>query len=1375
MFDKDMPAMPKWVNLPTLTTMIPVGGNESIIYNFKEIDEVLDTGYTVLTYLIDHHKGEWENFIARMQREGKADESELQLMRDLKFGEQLGNVNAELEMQIRLWVSYRFQPFARTLNGLMHYVQALRLYAQIEHPDWSEEKIRGEVNRKYQLLWGAQGYGDQLANNDPKAEGTRYLAEMAYKLYGFIIDIAYIQKRDGVFYSVLARYNPASGKIEDVIANKLTAEWPLASEGKPGNQTHALRYVRSERTMTIDINQDYYVEQALKIPHLLTVFRDRNLDLVGYPEDIFTEDYSLIGKFHAIADRTFNALVQPVLFLLGARFHYGHPDVWRTSAIRQIGGVSRSFPVNEDIFGGYELTLRGRKIGYVMWIEAGKAREVSWATTDGIFRKFGMGATQQAYNRYLYYLNSSKNFNILQQLTHLYGGIGYYLRKPWVIAGLFAYLGFMLIGGVSGFAAFPAELLFAVFGIVLFAQSITFTGYAQYIIDNPTIRGTLEFWFKIFPLMSPFFMAHVFTNSAGVNSAQKGIATYVATGRGFMLSHLGIDQVYNNFAKSHIIPGAIGTAMAVYGMLLWQNITLIFSLPYVAIVFFAIVVPIISSRGSAPIFKVKMSNYASILKKDATKGLSKIISSSFHKVFPTKVSFANPINWLRAVRETGNVAIFVTSWALITALGFIAGVLALPFSARATTTTSKPQLPKKPGMTVDFLGLNNMFNRLTYIINRYIVYPIRLARWEQVNMPLNKAQGEADNEGRGAEKALPVQPADNTGNTGPLGANVTTRTSTEEAGGLGVDMAAPVSTEGVEVFGQHERILRNGIGVNSNPRSPPAGVADSNGALGIGVTRSAPDKLVGAVVANVTSSEALDSVRLADAQSATSGDGERGQNAEKAAQRAVAKTGSESRSGSIIGSTIARIFDRIGGWVSAGLNAGAVVIKAARARLNGAADEAKKSQIEGSIRASGFSSRFNKVFIFSLAVFLTPLTALAGNGRQFTGDFKLLVAGLLVTAAVILAKPLFKANFVKFAKRVAVLTLAGVLYLGVAFVHDGSFGLRHSIVEASSVGYSRTATKDYISPAGYFMGNGRPAALIIENGNILNPLNTQARVRGGALFVVANNGRSFVTRIVVNKDGLNDLSLTLGAWDLTVRDVRIGIQAGPMAIEAGRVTEDAKKYRERGAKNIVFVDSNGNIGFISQRSWTLGRRGVSAERLAQEAVNRGAMAGMFVDGGSTGRIYKPAAGVFTREPVVPQSNAGKSGTGFPLASMAVIPLLGVFGFGKRKNEKTDRVTENKSARRNVSEKDLDTIINKFDAVISGMVKELASERLAQRKAGMFITDYLLHGKVETNNQALLELAKDIGALSNEDLAKLSTDPALAFLSAVVAVKAETKA
>ena len=141
--------------------------------------------------------------------------------------------------------------------------------------------------------------------------------------------------------------------------------------------------------MSIDINQDYYIEQALKIPHLLSVLgRQENQDvvIVGYPEDIFTDSYSIIARFHAIADRTFATLVQRVLTLLGVRFHYGHPDIWRASFVAANGGVSRSYPVNEDIFGGYNATLKGKRVIMVEWIEAGKAREVSWGTTFGILQ-----------------------------------------------------------------------------------------------------------------------------------------------------------------------------------------------------------------------------------------------------------------------------------------------------------------------------------------------------------------------------------------------------------------------------------------------------------------------------------------------------------------------------------------------------------------------------------------------------------------------------------------------------------------------------------------------------------------------------------------------------------------------------------------------------------------------------------------------------------------------------------------------------------------------------------------------------------------------------------------------------------------------------
>jgi 1,3-beta-glucan synthase len=44
------------------------------------------------------------------------------------------------------------------------------------------------------------------------------------------------------------------------------------------------------------------------------------------------------------------------------RFHYGHPDVWRRSFVSTCGGVSKankSLHVSEDVFGGYNLMLRG--------------------------------------------------------------------------------------------------------------------------------------------------------------------------------------------------------------------------------------------------------------------------------------------------------------------------------------------------------------------------------------------------------------------------------------------------------------------------------------------------------------------------------------------------------------------------------------------------------------------------------------------------------------------------------------------------------------------------------------------------------------------------------------------------------------------------------------------------------------------------------------------------------------------------------------------------------------------------------------------------------------------------------------------------------
>ena len=95
-----------------------------------------------------------------------------------------------------------------------------------------------------------------------------------------------------------------------------------------------------------------------------------------------------------------------------------------------------------------------------------------------------MGACEQARSRYLWWLNSSKNFGWDKRLSHFIGAIGFFLRKPIVKFGIFSYLVFMLLLGVGGYQAFPIEIIFGIIGILYFTQAITFTGHAQIMLEK---------------------------------------------------------------------------------------------------------------------------------------------------------------------------------------------------------------------------------------------------------------------------------------------------------------------------------------------------------------------------------------------------------------------------------------------------------------------------------------------------------------------------------------------------------------------------------------------------------------------------------------------------------------------------------------------------------------------------------------------------------------------------------------------------------------------------------------------------------------------------------------------------------------------------
>jgi hypothetical protein len=169
----------------------------------------------------------------------------------------------------------------------------------------------------------------------------------------------------------------------------------VCGEGKPENQNHAIIFCHGETVQTIDCNQDGYLAEALKLPNLLAEFKKHGPlgdgaapgpALVGFREWVFSEDSGALGVFAAATERSFGTTVQRVMHNPGGvRFHYGHPDVWDKIFTMTNGSVSKAnkgLHVSEDVFGGYNVLLRGRDVIFVDYHAVGKGRDMGFETIN---------------------------------------------------------------------------------------------------------------------------------------------------------------------------------------------------------------------------------------------------------------------------------------------------------------------------------------------------------------------------------------------------------------------------------------------------------------------------------------------------------------------------------------------------------------------------------------------------------------------------------------------------------------------------------------------------------------------------------------------------------------------------------------------------------------------------------------------------------------------------------------------------------------------------------------------------------------------------------------------------------------------------------
>ncbi|KAL0675816.1 hypothetical protein Bca4012_003797 [Brassica carinata] len=553
--------------------------SEVVLYSMAELTKRNEDGISILFYLQKIYPDEWKNFLARIGQDENALEGDLRNERDV--------------LELRFWASYRGQTLARTVRGMMYYRKALMLQSYLERKagrDGGESTLfgnnmtdaegfelspeaRAQADLKFTYVVTCQIYGRQKEDKKPEAVDIALLMQRSRasaNLFHSIVRnealrIAYIDvvdtPKEGIshteYYSKLVKAD-INGKDKEIYSIRLPGD-PKLGEGKPENQNHAIVFTRGNALQTIDMNQDNYFEEALKMRNLLEEF-DPNRDhgirpptILGVREHVFTGSVSSLASFMSNQETSFVTLGQRVLAKpLKIRMHYGHPDVFDRVFHITRGGISKAsrvINISEDIFAGFNSTLRQGNITHHEYIQVGKGRDVGLNQIALFEGKVAGGNGEQVLSRDVYRLGQLLDF--FRMLSFYFTTVGFYFSTM-ALSGVGATLRERAISldDTALSAALNAQFLFQI-GVFTAVPMIL-----GFILEQGFLKAIVSFTTMQFQLCTVFFTFSLGTRTHYFGrTILHGGARYQATGRGFVVKHITFSENYRLYSRSHFVKG----------------------------------------------------------------------------------------------------------------------------------------------------------------------------------------------------------------------------------------------------------------------------------------------------------------------------------------------------------------------------------------------------------------------------------------------------------------------------------------------------------------------------------------------------------------------------------------------------------------------------------------------------------------------------------------------------------------------------------------------------------------------------------------------------------------------------------------------------
>ncbi|XP_015901659.1 callose synthase 1 [Ziziphus jujuba] len=591
----DMPPAPEVRNMLSFSVLTPYY-SEDVLFTIDHIEKQNEDGVSILFYLQKIFPDEWTNFLERVKA----------------YPEDFRG-NELLEEKLRLWASYRGQTLTKTVRGMMYYRKALELQAFLDMANEEDlmkgykaaevngmEQSKGErsllaqcqalADMKFTYVVSCQQYGIDKRSGDARAKDILKLMTTYQSLRVAYIDEVEEPSKDQtkkvakkVYYSALVKVasptksSDSSEPVQslDQVIYRIKLPGPaILGEGKPENQNHAIIFTRGECLQTIDMNQDHYLEEAFKMRNLLQEILIKH-DGVRYPtilglrEHIFTGSVSSLAWFMSNQETSFVTIGQRLLANpLKVRFHYGHPDVFDRLFHLTRGGVSKASRVinlSEDIFAGFNSTLRDGNVTHHEYIQVGKGRDVGLNQISMFEAKIANGNGEQTLSRDIYRLGH--RFDFFRMLSCYFTTVGFYFSTLVTVLTVYVFLYGRLYLVLSGLEkelrTEPAIRDNKPLQVALASQSVVQIGLLMalpMIMEIGLERGFRNALtdFIIMQLqLAPVF----FTFSLGTKTHYYGRtllhggAEYRGTGRGFVVFHAKFADNYRLYSRSHFVKG----------------------------------------------------------------------------------------------------------------------------------------------------------------------------------------------------------------------------------------------------------------------------------------------------------------------------------------------------------------------------------------------------------------------------------------------------------------------------------------------------------------------------------------------------------------------------------------------------------------------------------------------------------------------------------------------------------------------------------------------------------------------------------------------------------------------------------------------------